>query len=221
MALVAAVRHSLAGVADHFQLRLHSLPSGLANREILHVRDGALLFFPRNFFLGNLKAPSPFSYLDKSGMGLFLQNSNTAQAMGVCAEAIIMAMAVISKTRWLQQELNQKIQAQRELVENQNRLLESTVAQRTHELVESKAELEKQHEVVVDSIRYASRLQRTQPPRLQRIKNIFLRFMPSGSHATPSVATSGGHRCQIMKVASSSLSPTALATACRVPCSPC
>ncbi len=133
-------------------------------------------FFRVIFFLGMLKIPSPFSYLDKYGIGLFLQNSNTAQAMGVCAEAMIMAMAVISKTRWLQQELNQKIQAQKDMVENQNHLLESTVAQRTHELVESKAELEKQHEVVVDSIRYASRLQRAQLPRLQRIEKHFSSF---------------------------------------------
>ncbi len=133
-------------------------------------------FFRVIFFLGILNVPSPFSYLEKYGIGLFLQNSNTAQAMGVCAEAMIMAMAVISKTRWLQQELNQKIQAQKELVENQNHLLESTVAQRTHELVESKAELEKQHEVVVDSIRYASRLQRAQLPRLQRIEKYFSSF---------------------------------------------
>ena len=133
-------------------------------------------FFRVIFFLGLLNIPSPFSYLDKYGIGLFLQNSNTAQAMGVCAEALIMAMAVISKTRWLQQELSQKIQAQKELVENQNQVLESTVAERTRELVESKAELEKQHEVVVDSIRYASRLQRAQLPRLQRIEKCFSSF---------------------------------------------
>ena len=133
-------------------------------------------FFRAIFFLGILNVPSPFSYLDKHGLGLFLQNSNTAQAMGVCAEALIMAMAVISKTRWLQQELSQKIQAQKELVENQNQVLESTVAERTRELVESKAELEKQHEVVVDSIRYASRLQRAQLPRLQRIEKYFSSF---------------------------------------------
>ena len=134
------------------------------------------LFFRVIFFLGILNVPSPFSFLDKSGIGLFLQNSNTAQAMGVCAEAMIMALAVISKTRWLQQELNQKIQIQKAMVENQNQILESTVAQRTHELVESKAELEKQHEVVVDSIRYASRLQRAQLPRMQRLEKHFASF---------------------------------------------
>lgn len=133
-------------------------------------------FFRIIFFLGILKVPSPFSYMDKYGIGLFLQNSNTAQAMGVCAEAIIMAMAVISKTRWLQQELSQKIQAQKEMVETQNQVLESTVEQRTRELVASKAELEEQHEVVVDSIRYASRLQRAQLPRMQRLEKHFASF---------------------------------------------
>lgn len=133
-------------------------------------------FFRIIFFLGILKVPSPFSYLDKYGIGLFLQNSNTAQAMGVCAEALIMAMAVVSKTRWLQQELSLKIQAQKELVESQNQVLESTVAERTRELVQSKAELEQQHAVVVDSIRYASRLQRAQLPRLQRLEKHFASF---------------------------------------------
>ncbi len=134
------------------------------------------LFFRTIFFLGIIDVPSPFTYLDKYGIGLFLQNSNTAQAMGVCAEAMIMAMAVISKTRWLQQELSQKIQAQKDMVETQNQLLESTVEQRTRELVESKAEVEKQHEVVVDSIRYASRLQRAQLPRMQRLEKHFASF---------------------------------------------
>ncbi len=127
------------------------------------------LFFRSIVFLGILNVPSPFSLMEKSGFGLFMQNSNTAQAFGLCAEAIIMAFAVITRNRWLQDELNQRI-------EKENHRLEMTVAERTRELVASKQELERQHEIVVDSIRYASRLQRAQLPRLQRLDGQFASF---------------------------------------------
>ncbi len=127
------------------------------------------LFFRSIFFLGLINIPSPFSLLDKTGIGLFLQSSTTAQAMGMCAEAIIMAFAVISRTRWLQEELSQRI-------EQENHRLEATVTERTRELANSKRELEQQHEIVVDSIRYASRLQKAQLPRLQRIAGYFDSF---------------------------------------------
>jgi serine phosphatase RsbU (regulator of sigma subunit) len=159
-----------------FSCAWHRYRQGLRIAKFFMFAMVPYLFFRVVFFLGILNVPSPFSYLDNYGIGLFMQNSNTAQAMGVCAEAMIMAMAVISKTRWLQQELSQKIQAQKEMVETQNQILESTVAQRTRELVESKAEVEKQHEVVVDSIRYASRLQRAQLPRMQRLEKHFASF---------------------------------------------
>ncbi len=127
------------------------------------------LFFRSIVFLGLLNVPSPFSLLEKSGFGLFLQSSNTAQAFGLCAEAIIMAFAVITRNRWLQDELGQRI-------EKENHRLEQTVAERTRELLASKQELERQHEIVVDSIRYASRLQRAQLPRLQRLGGQFASF---------------------------------------------
>ncbi len=127
------------------------------------------LFFRSILFLGLLNVPSPFTLMEKSGFGLFMQNSNTAQAFGLCAEAIIMAFAVITRNRWLQEELSQRI-------EQENHRLETTVAQRTSELAASKRELEQQHEIVVDSIRYASRLQKAQLPRLQRLAGYFDSF---------------------------------------------
>lgn len=127
------------------------------------------IFFRFVFFLGLVNVPSPFMLLPKSGFGLFIQNPNTAQAIGVAAEALIMALAVFSKNRWLQEELNQNIRAQSELIQNQNVVLEATVAERTRELSESKAKTEQQHQMVVDSIAYASRLQKAQLPRAQRL----------------------------------------------------
>ncbi len=125
------------------------------------------------FFLGLVNVQSPFMLLPKSGFGLFIQNPNTAQAIGVAAEALIMALAVFSKNRWLQEELNQNIRAQSELIQNQNVMLEATVAERTRELSESKARTEQQHQMVVDSIAYASRLQKAQLPRAQRLSGQF------------------------------------------------
>ncbi len=125
------------------------------------------------FFLGLINVPSPFTLLPKTGFGFFIQNPNTAQAIGVCCEALIMALAVFSKNRWLQQELKENIQAQAELMQNQNQVLEATVAERTRELADSMAKVEQQHELVVDSIRYASRLQKAQLPRAQRLDGRF------------------------------------------------
>ncbi len=125
------------------------------------------------FFLGLINVPSPFTLLDKTGFGFFIQNPNTAQAIGVCCEALIMALAVFSKNRWLQEELTHTIEARAALVQNQNQVLEATVAERTRELATSMAQVEQQHAMVVDSIRYASRLQKAQLPRAQRIAGQF------------------------------------------------
>jgi hypothetical protein len=62
------------------------------------------LTFRSIFILGLAGVPSPFSLLEPSGFGLLMQHSNTAQAIGLCCEALIMALAVVSRTRWLQEE---------------------------------------------------------------------------------------------------------------------
>lgn len=130
------------------------------------------LFFRGVFVLGLfLPIPSPFSFMSPAGLGLFLQHTSIAQAVGVCCEALIMGLAVFRKNRWLQDELKQKMKVQAELVETQNQRLEATVAERTRELVQSKADTERQHQLVVDSIRYASRLQKALLPRGQRLQH--------------------------------------------------
>ena len=57
------------------------------------------IFFRFIFFLGLINVPSPFTLLPKSGFGLFMQNPNTAQAIGVACEAMIMALAVLRPLR--------------------------------------------------------------------------------------------------------------------------
>ncbi len=131
------------------------------------------LIFRSIFILGLAGVPSPFTLMEPVGIGFLMQNSNVAQAIGLCCEAIIMALAVISRTRWLQVQLAQNMEAQKALVENQNRVLEATVAERTRELAEQHSELDKTHQLVVSSVNYASRLQRSQLPRGHRLDGRF------------------------------------------------
>lgn len=131
------------------------------------------LAFRSIFILGLAGVPSPFTLMEPVGLGFLMQSSSTAQAIGLCCEAIIMALAVISRTRWLQLQLAQNMEEQKKLVENQNRVLEATVAERTRELETQHKELDKTHQLVVSSVNYASQLQRSQLPRRIRLEGRF------------------------------------------------
>jgi len=128
------------------------------------------------FVSGLMGYPSVFSYLPESGISYLLQNTNVSQSIALCAEALIMALAVISRNVWVQKELAKSIDAQKTLVEGQNKVLEETVAERTKELAEQHHELDEAHQLVVGSVNYASRLQRGQLPRQMRIDGRFASF---------------------------------------------
>ena len=148
------------------------------------------LIFRLIFVAGIMGYPSPFSYLPESGLSYLLQNSILSQGIGYCLEAIIMSLAVVARNNWIQEELNKSLAAQKTLaeerkalVENQNKVLEETVTERTKELAETARELEAQHQeldeahqLVVGSVNYASRLQRGQLPRQIRIDGRFSSF---------------------------------------------
>ena len=141
------------------------------------------LIFRLIFLSGNFGFPSVSSFLPESGFSVLLQNSGTFQAFGMCAEALIMALAVVSRNVWVQKELAKSIDAQKTLVEGQNKILEETVTERTKELTKSTKELAEQHQkldethqLVVGSVNYASRLQRGQLPRQIRIDGRFASF---------------------------------------------
>jgi len=134
------------------------------------------LLFRIIFGLGLAGIPSPFSYLPESGFSYLMQNSNVSQALGLCSEAIIMALAVVSRSRWIQQELASAMDAQKTLIQNQNSVLEQTVAERTRELEHQHYALDEAHQLVVGSVNYASRLQRGQLPRQMRIDGRFASF---------------------------------------------
>jgi serine phosphatase RsbU (regulator of sigma subunit) len=148
------------------------------------------LIFRLIFVSGVMGFPSVSSFLPESGFSVLLQNNSTFQAIGLCGEALIMALAVISRNVWVQKELAESIDAQKTLVEGQNKVLEETVAERTKELTKSTKELAKSaqelavqhqeldeaHQLVVSSVNYASRLQRGQLPRQMRIDGRFASF---------------------------------------------
>ena len=131
------------------------------------------LIFRLSFLFGTIGMPTPFQHLPDHGLGYFLKNPFTNQAFGVCLEGLIMALAVISRARWLQGELTLSMRAQQDLVENQNKILEETVAARTRELAEQHRELDQAHRFIVSSVDYASRLQRSQLPKPYRIEGRF------------------------------------------------
>ena len=127
------------------------------------------LIFRLIFLSGFMGFQSVSRFLPESGFSVLLQNNNTFQAIGLCGEALIMALAVVSRNVWVQKELAKSINAQKTLVEGQNKVLEETVTERTKEL-------SAKHEVVVSSVNYASRLQRGQLPRQMRIDGRFASF---------------------------------------------
>jgi serine phosphatase RsbU (regulator of sigma subunit) len=128
------------------------------------------------FIHGLMGYPSVFSYFPESGISYLLQNASVSQAIGLCSEALVMALAVVSRNTWIQKELAHSIASQKNLVENQNKVLEETVAERTKELAEQHQELDEAHQLVVGSVNYASRLQRGQLPRQIRIDGRFASF---------------------------------------------
>ena len=134
------------------------------------------LAFRLIFVTGLMGYPSIFSYLPESGFSYLLQNSNVSQAIGLCSEALIMALAVISRNVWIQKELAKSLDAQKVLVEGQNKVLEETVAARTQELEAQHQELDEAHQLVVGSVNSASRLQRGQLPRQIRLDGRFESF---------------------------------------------
>ena len=131
------------------------------------------VMFRSLFLLGVAGIPSPVALLPDEGIFYHFKDTNSMQGFGVVCEAVIMALAVVARSRWLQDELATSMRAQQELVENQNKVLEETVIARTRELAEQHQELDEAHRLIVSSVDYASRLQRSQLPKPHRIEGRF------------------------------------------------
>ena len=131
------------------------------------------ILFRSLFLLGVVGLPSPVVLLPDTGIFFQLKDTNSMQGFGVVCEALIMALAVVARSRWLQDELTASVQEQKNLIENQNKILEETVQARTLELTERHRELDDAHRFIVSSVNYASRLQRSQLPKPHRIQGRF------------------------------------------------
>lgn len=164
---------TLALLLGFFGVALVRYRQGMKIARFFMIAIIPYLCFRAIFILGLAGIPSPFTLMEPSGFGLLMQHSNTAQLIGLCAEALIMAMAVVARTRWLQEQLAQSMQEQQALTEDQNRKLEATVADRTRELAAKHGQLDRAHQLVVGSVNYAGRLQRSQLPRQHRIDGRF------------------------------------------------
>ncbi len=134
------------------------------------------LFFRVSLYLGAVDIPSPFAGFEPQGLGALLRNRQSFVAIGASCEALIMAFAIISRTRFLNEQLKLSIETKKDFLESQNNLLETTVSERTKEIKEQHIALSHAHQLVVGSVNYASRLQRGQLPRQQRIAGRFESF---------------------------------------------
>ena len=149
------------------------LREGMSIAKFFMVAMIPYVLFRSLFLLGVAGIPSPVALLPDEGIFYHFKDANSMQGFGVVCEAVIMALAVVARSRWLQDELATSMRAQQELVENQNKVLEETVATRTRELAEQHQELDEAHRFIVSSVDYASRLQRSQLPKPHRIEGRF------------------------------------------------
>jgi class 3 adenylate cyclase len=81
---------------------------------------------------------SPFELWPLTGLSVFFKNAEVLQSIAICLPAIITNFSIQSRTRGIERKLRQTMQAQKEAVENQNLMLESTVQDRTQELKEQR-----------------------------------------------------------------------------------
>lgn len=117
-----------------------------------------------------------FDQVPSTGLGLFVKDSAAFQAFLICLPAIMTSLSIQSRARGIERKLRTTLTAQKEAAEDQNKILEVTVQERTRELQEKHQALNRAHELVTDSVHYASRLQRGQLPRAIRLAHRFESF---------------------------------------------
>lgn len=117
-----------------------------------------------------------FDYLPTTLFGLLARDSFVLQALGICIAGVITHLSLLSRSRGIERKLRLTLESQKQMAQEQNVILESTVKARTLELQQQHKALNAAHELVTDSVNYASRLQRGQLPRSIRIDNRFTSF---------------------------------------------
>ena len=118
----------------------------------------------------------PLKDLPTASFTLLLSDTYVLQAIAILLGAFVSHFSIHARTRGIEKKLSATLVAQREAAENQTKLLEATVEERTRELQTQHKALNAAHKEVLDSVNYASRLQRGQLPRSIRIDNRFESF---------------------------------------------
>jgi serine phosphatase RsbU (regulator of sigma subunit) len=124
----------------------------------------------------SMEGVHPFNLLPTSSTTLLLSDTYVLQAIAILLGAFVSHFSIHARTRGIEKKLSASLIAQREAAENQTKLLEATVEERTRELQRQHKALNAAHKEVLDSVNYASRLQRGQLPRAMRIENRFQSF---------------------------------------------
>jgi class 3 adenylate cyclase len=121
------------------------LPTGITHfvfiiSALMMLRKGVILAFP--LFLADilnastllLPYLSSLANLTNTSAPIFNIYSNFFDYVCFSVQSIIMATSIVSRIKSMQDQLNLREKTHRELVENQNRVLEETVAERTKDL---------------------------------------------------------------------------------------
>lgn len=126
--------------------------------------------------LMSMEGVHPLQALPTSSLTLLLSDTYVLQAIAILLGALVSHFSIHARTRSIEKKLSNSLVAQREAAENQTKLLEATVEERTRELQTQHKALNAAHKEVLDSVNYASRLQRGQLPRAIRIDKRFESF---------------------------------------------
>jgi len=117
-------------------------------------------------------------YLILAGGGLFPMDTVVFRVMlgGSALEAIMLSFALGDKFKYFQEEALAHAMENERLVKEQNTFLEQKVKERTAEVVAQKELVEEKQKEILDSIRYAKRIQQSLLPTESYIDRILGRF---------------------------------------------
>ena len=107
---------------------------GMRSASLFIIAMIPYLFFRISMHLRFIEISSLFDHFEPQGLGWLLRHSNSYVALGACSEAIIMAFAVISRTKLLNEQLKDSIKENQKILIEQNQTLEVKVKERTKEL---------------------------------------------------------------------------------------
>jgi len=133
-------------------------------------------FAPARFFLYAfiVLVASVFLFI-LNNFGIYRSDFYAAYGLqiGSAVEVILLSFAIVDKFKRFREDAFKRLMIINDMKEKANEELETKVKDRTAEIVEQKQVVEKQKEEIVDSIKYAQRIQNSILPTESEIKEIF------------------------------------------------